>query len=116
MHIPVLTFLPLVVVFAYGGGATLYISAYASDRMGDFVRHMVYRGACLFHVLMMTWVTLFIVLVVRCVVSMHVVRGLSSTFLFLSFISFLSCGLSLSVVDMLCVCNYKHCEVSSETR
>ena len=54
------------------GGATLYLSAYASDRMGDFDLHVVYRAACVYHVLMMTWVTLFIILVVRCVVSMHV--------------------------------------------
>jgi hypothetical protein len=27
-----------------GGGVTLYLSAYASDRMGSFDWHMVYRG------------------------------------------------------------------------
>ena len=71
-HVPGLTFVPLAVIYTWGAGVTVYLSAYASDRMADFEWHMVYRGWCLFHVCMMVWLTIFIILVVRCVVSCHV--------------------------------------------
>ena len=62
----------VVVVFVYGGGGVIYISAYASDRMENFEWHWTYRGWCAYHALTTAWITLFVILVVRSVVSMHV--------------------------------------------
>ena len=75
LHIPGLTLLPLVTVIAYAGIVAIYASAFASDRdrgEPEAGWRAVYRGACLLHLAIAAWSTLVIILVVRCLVSVHV--------------------------------------------